>query len=144
MIRHLARLVCAGLFVASGSASLAQDCLVEEAAQAALERELELIRELAADPEDSFSGPSSCIAADIFNSFDLSNAIPDLAGFVTSLPTEAIAAAIDGAKEKACQAIEDTVTSSIGGARDRMGVFDSSLSDELSGILDNGWDDLEL
>lgn len=127
-----------------GTPVLAQDCLVEEAAQAALDRELELIRELAANPEDSFSGPDSCIAEDIFNSFDLSVAIPDLAGFIASLPSEAIAAAINGAKEKACQAIEDTVTANIGGAVDRLDIFDSTLSDELSGILDNGWDDLEL
>ena len=41
--------------------AFAQDCLVEEAAQAALERELALIEELAADPEESFSGPDSCL-----------------------------------------------------------------------------------
>ena len=144
VIQKLAASLSAMAIVVSGTPSFAEECLVEEAAQAALERELELIRELAADPEDSFSGPDSCIAADIFNSFDLSTAIPDLAGFVATLPSQAIAAAINGAKEKACRAIEDTVSDSIGGAQDRLNIFDSTLSEELSGILDNGWDDLEL
>lgn len=130
------------LFFATGA--FAQDCLVEEAAQAALDREIELITELAADPEESFSGPESCINADIFNSFDLSIAIPDLAGLLTSFSTDLITAAIADAQAQACRAIGDAVDDAVGGASSVVASFNDTLSDELADILDNGWADLEL
>ena len=73
--------------VAAGSLSLAwpasAQCLVQDAAQAALERELELIEALAVDPADSFKGPDGCVNMDILTSFDLSTLIPDLTGLLT-------------------------------------------------------------
>jgi len=119
-------------------------CLVEEAAQAALERELALIEELAADPEDSFSGPQSCINSDIFSSLDLSMLIPDLAGMLSSFSTDAITGIIQDAQAQACRAINDAMSDAIGGATDRMSSFSSGLSGELQGILDNGWEGLDL
>lgn len=119
-------------------------CLVEEAAKAALERELALIEELAADPEDSFSGPQSCINSDIFSSLDLSMLIPDLAGMLSSFSTDAITGIIQDAQAQACRAINDAMSDAIGSATDRMSSFSSGLSSELQGILDNGWEGLDL
>lgn len=139
----LAGVVALGLTPAIVSAQAA-GCLVEEAAQAALQRELALIEELAANPEDSFSGPNSCINADIFSSLDLSMLIPDLAGMLTSFSTDAITGIIQGAQTQACRAINDAMGDAIGGASGRMTSFQSGLSGELQGILDNGWGNLEL
>lgn len=127
-----------------GATATAQECLVEEAAQAALDREIALIQELAANPEDSFTGPESCINSDIFNSFDLSIAIPDLAGLLSSFSTDLITNAIASAKAQACRAINDAVEDAVGEASEMVSNFNSTLSDELAGILDNGWADLEL
>lgn len=122
----------------------ATGCLVEEAAQAALQRELALIEELAADPEDSFTGPNSCINGDIFSSLDLSMLIPDLAGMLSSFSTDAITGIIQNAQAQACRAINDAMEDAIGSATERMTSFSSGLSGEMQGILDNGWGDLEL
>lgn len=137
-------ILATALAVASATGALAQSasgsgCLVEEAAQAALQRELEMIEAAAADPEDSFSGPDSCINADIFQSLDLSMLIPDLSGFLSSFSTASISNIIQQAQQQACRAAQDAINDAVGGVTDSMSSFNSSLSDQLSGILDNGW-----
>ena len=145
MVKRIVLVGALSLGLAPGFAfAQAAGCLVEEAAQAALERELALIEELAADPEDSFSGPQSCINGDIFSSLDLSMLIPDLAGMLSSFSTDAITGIIQDAQAQACRAINDAMEDAIGGASDRMTSFSSGLSGELQGILDNGWEGLDL
>tara|TARA_R110000737_G_scaffold127218_4_gene159776 strand:+ start:7448 stop:7888 length:441 start_codon:yes stop_codon:yes gene_type:complete len=141
-MKHLIPLIAASVLTAV-PALAADGCLVEEAAQAALQRQIELIQATAADPEDSFSGVAACINSDILSAFDLSIAIPDLAGLMTSIATDAITDAINSAKTQACRAIQDAVSDTVGNAQATVTSFNSSLTDELEGVLDNGWGDLD-
>jgi hypothetical protein len=125
--------IAAGLFLAVSFAlpGVAQEsCLVEEAAQAALQREIELIKATATDVESTFNGPNGCINTDIFNDFDLSVAIPDLAGMLSSATTNLITDAINNARSQVCQAINDQVEGVVGNAR-------GTVSDFNSGSLTN-------
>lgn len=123
---------------------LAAQCLVQDAAQAALERELQLIEALAVDPADSFRGPDSCVNMDMLSSLDLSTLIPDLSGLLTSFSFDAINGVISNAQAQVCRQINDAITSSIGDATAAVTNFNSGLTDELSGVLSNGWGDLGL
>lgn len=119
-------------------------CIVEEAAQAALDREIALIEALATDVDEIFNGPNGCIDASIFQEFDLSIAIPDLAGMLTSAATNLITDAINAAQTKVCQEINNAIDGTIGEAQTVVNNFSSGLSDELQNALDNGWESLEL
>lgn len=123
---------------------LAAQCLVQDAAQAALERELVLIEALAVDPADSFRGPDSCVNMDMLSSLDLSTLIPDLTGLLTSFSFDAINGVISDAQAQVCRQINDAITGSIGEATSAVTNFNSGLTDELSGVLSNGWGDLGL
>ena len=134
--------------VAAGSLSLAwpaaAQCLVQDAAQAALERELELIEALAVDPADSFKGPDGCVNMDILTSFDLSTLIPDLTGLLTDFSFDAINGIIADAQTKVCREIRSAIDGSIGEATSAVTSFNSGLSDELNAALTSGWSDLGL
>ena len=123
---------------------LAAQCLVQDAAQAALERELELIEALAVDPADSFRGPDSCVNMDMLTSLDLSILIPDLTGFITSFSFDAINSLIADAQGQVCRQIQDAMDSAVGDATSAVTNFNSGLTDELSLVLTNGWGDLGL
>ena len=132
--------------VATGSLSLAwpasAQCLVQDAAQAALERELELIEALAVDPADSFKGPDGCVNMDILTSFDLSTLIPDLTGLLTDFSFDAINGIIADAQTKVCREIRSAIDGSIGEATSTVTSFNSGLSEELNAALTSGWTDL--
>jgi len=135
--------ICLGILASTAVSAYAQtNCRVEQAAQAALEREIELIKALATDPKDSFRGPESCISGDILSSFDLSNAIPDLAGMMQSLSMDAINNAIQSAQQQVCRQINEAVSGAIGKAQVAISNFNSNLTGELDGILSNGWSNL--
>lgn len=143
MKSYLKTTMTAFAFVASASTVMAQaadGCLVEQAAKAALDREIQLIKATATDVEATFNGPDGCIDGSIFNDFDLSMAIPDLAGMLTSISTNFIQDAIQNAKNKVCKQINDQIQDVVGNASGAVSTFNSGLSDELRGVLDNGWD----
>ena len=136
--------LCLAFAVASSPAASAEGCLVEEAAKAALEREIELIKATATNVDDTFNGPEGCISSDIFKDFDLSSFIPDLSGMLSNLSTSMITDAINSAKAKICKKINDQIKDTVGNATGAMSDFSSGLSDELKGVLDNGWGDVKL
>ena len=135
-------LAVVAIFAVSGPISA--QCLVRDAANAALRRELELIEALAVDPADSFRGPDSCVNMDILNSLDLSTLIPDLSGLLASFSMDAINGIIADAQAQVCRQIQDAIDSSVDDATSAVTSFNSGLSDQLNNILSNGWGDLGL
>lgn len=131
----------AGVFFAG---PLAAQCLVQDAAQAALQRELQLIEAMAVDPAASFRGPDSCVNMDVLTSLDLSNLIPDLSGLLADFSMDAINGAISGAQSQVCRQIQDAIGSSVGDATSAVTQFNSGLTGELNSVLSNGWTDLGL
>lgn len=141
----LASALCAGPILAqTAPVRGGSNCMVEQAAQAALDREIKLIGSLATDVEKVFNGPEGCIDGSIFQEFDLSNLIPDLSGMLTSAATDMVTNAIASAKQKVCKNISAKITDAVGTAQGTVSQFSSGLTDDLKGVLDNGWEGLTL
>ncbi len=96
-----------GLALAGAAPAQAQstgnNCLVRQAADAAVQRQIALIDAAKVNPSAFFNGPNSCIAGDLLKRFDLSNLIPDLSGFLTGAATSLVQSVIDQAKRQVCQ-----------------------------------------
>lgn len=142
MIKTTKSFLLAGtLAFATVGPALAQ-CLVVDAAEAALERELELIEALAVDPANSFRGPDSCVNMDLLTSLDLSILIPDIAGMITTGAIDALTGIIQDAQTQVCRQINDAIEGTVGTATSTVANFNSGLTDELNSVLTNGWGDL--
>lgn len=143
MFSVVKRAFWATLFIVAAHSAQAQ-CIVDDAAQAALDRQVEIIKSSAVDVEDIFTGPSSCINPDLLNSFDLSNLIIDPLSLVTGAVTDAINNAINDAKTQVCQAIQGTIDDTVGSVNTAISDHSSTLTSDLDGILQNGWEGLSL
>lgn len=138
------RVAAIAIALSSAAGAASAQCIVDEAAQAALDRQVEVIRATAVDVEAIFSGPNSCINPDLLNSFDLSNLIIDPLSLVTGAVTDAINNAINDAKTQLCEAINTKINDTIGSVNGAITAHSSTLSGELDGILQNGWEGLSL
>lgn len=127
--------VVGGLALAGTAPSLAQstgnNCLVRQAADAAVQRQIALIDAAKVNPSSFFNGPNSCIAGDLLKRFDLSNLIPDLSGFLTSGVTNLVQSVIDQAKRQVCQILDDQLRDTIRSINQQMGSFQSSVTGDL-------------
>ncbi|MDP4025783.1 hypothetical protein Q8W71_24430 [Methylobacterium sp. NEAU 140] len=124
-----------GLALAGAAPAEAQsrgnNCLVRQAADAAVQRQIALIDAAKVNPSAFFNGPNSCIAGDLLKRFDLSNLIPDLSGFLTSAATNLISSVIDAAKRQVCQILDDQLRDTIRSINQQMGSFQSSITGDL-------------
>ncbi len=109
------------------------NCLVRQAADAAVQRQIALIDAAKVNPSSFFNGPNSCIAGDLLKRFDLSNLIPDLSGFLTSrsAATNLVQSVIDQAKRQVCQILDDQLRDTIGSINRQMNSFQSSITGDL-------------
>jgi hypothetical protein len=112
-------------------AQTGSNCLVRQAADAAVQRQIALIDAAKVNPSAFFNGPNSCIAGDLLKRFDLSNLIPDLSGFLTGAAQGLIGSVIDAAKRQVCQILDDQLRDSIRSINQQMGSFQSSVSSDL-------------
>lgn len=124
-----------GLVLAGATPAAAQstgnNCLVRQAADAAVQRQIALIDAAKVNPSSFFNGPNSCIAGDLLKRFDLSNLIPDLSGFLTSAATSLISSVIDAAKRQVCQVLDDQLRETIRSINQQMTSFQSSITGDL-------------
>ncbi|UHC20355.1 hypothetical protein LRS73_34500 (plasmid) [Methylobacterium currus] len=124
-----------GLALAGAAPAAAQstgnNCLVRQAADAAVQRQIALIDAAKVNPSSFFNGPNSCIAGDLLKRFDLSNLIPDLSGFLTSAATSLISSVIDAAKRQVCQILDDQLRDTIRSINQQMTSFQSSITGDL-------------
>lgn len=111
--------------------STGNNCLVRQAADAAVQRQIALIDAAKVNPSSFFNGPNSCIAGDLLKRFDLSNLIPDLSGFLTSGVTNLVQSVIDQAKRQVCQILDSQLQDTIRSINQQMGSFQSSITGDL-------------
>lgn len=111
--------------------STGNNCLVRQAADAAVQRQIALIDAAKVNPSSFFNGPNSCIAGDLLKRFDLSNLIPDLSGFLTGAATSLVQSVIDQAKRQVCQILDNQLRETIGSINQQMGGYQNSLSGDL-------------
>jgi hypothetical protein len=111
--------------------STGNNCLVRQAADAAVQRQIALIDAAKVNPSSFFNGPNSCIAGDLLKRFDLSSLIPDLSGFLTSGVTNLVQSVIDQAKRQVCQILDSQLQDTIRSINQQMGSFQSSITGDL-------------
>lgn len=107
------------------------NCIVQQAAAAAVQRQIALIDAAKVNPSAFFNGPSSCVAANLLQSINLSNLIPDLSGFLTSAAQGIINGVIDAAKRQVCQILDQQLYETIGSINQSMMGYQSSLPSSL-------------
>ncbi|MGN8096815.1 hypothetical protein [Methylobacterium sp. 22177] len=133
----LAAILLAGLAL-SGEARAQQpqsDCLIKQAADAAVQRQITLIDAAKVNPSEFFNGSDSCVAVNLLKRFDLSSLIPDLSGFLTSQAQNLIQQAIDAAKNQVCRILDKQFEKVIDSINQKMASFQSSITRDLFGAL---------
>lgn len=123
------------VLVAPLSASAAATCSVKAAADAAVQRQITLIDAAKVNPSDFFDGANSCIATNLLQQFDLSNLIPDLSGFLTSAAQNLITQALNTAKQQVCSVLNSQLQNVINQINSKLYAFRSTLSADLSKLL---------
>ncbi len=116
-------------------ASAASTCSVKAAADAAVQRQITLIDAAKVNPSDFFDGANSCIATNLLQQFDLSNLIPDLSGFLTSAAQNLITQALNTAKQQVCSILNSQLQNVINQINSKLYAFRSTLSADLSKLL---------
>ena len=130
--------ILVALFTVSATAVAAQDCVIEAAGQAALDRQVKAIEAAQTDVASFFRGPNSCINADLLNRIDFSNAIPDLAGLFANLQTGAVDQLLQQGLRKVCEVVNEQVEGVVGDLNSSMTDWQSALPTEVSQIISDG------
>lgn len=141
MIRMILVLIAfSGLLAGPAMAASAttENCLVTEAAQKAVEREITNIDAAKVNPSSFFSGTSSCISPQLLQSFDLSTFIPDLSGMLTSSIDATLSSVLNAATQQACSVLNSQLSSVISQLNNATTCFNSGLSSTLSSVLGVG------
>lgn len=116
-------------------AATANDCLVTQAADAAVQRQLQMIDAAKVNPADFFSGANSCISPQLMQSFDLSRFIPDLAGLLSGNIDGLLSSVLNAAKNQVCSVLNEQLSQVLQKLNTSGASFDSSLSGQLRSIL---------
>lgn len=131
LISGLALAALAGPVRAQTSTPSAGNCIVQQAANAAVQRQIALIDAAKVNPSSFFNGANSCVAANLLQSINLSNLIPDLSGFLTSAAQGIINGVIDAAKRQVCQILDQQLYETIGSINSSMMSYQSGLPSSL-------------
>ncbi len=100
-----------------GGASAQARCPVAAAADAALQREIQLLDGLKVNPGDFFSGAKSCIDNSLLRTFDLSSIIPDPLNLVRMVTDQLGQDVLNAAKQKVCDVLNDQLGNAVGSMR---------------------------
>jgi hypothetical protein len=113
-------------------------CVVERAAQAALDRQVKRIEAAQTDVSSFFQGQNSCINQNLLNIIDFSRFIPDLSSLVSQIGQDAVNKLLNQAVQKAC----DIANDQIGDVTNKMNTslvdWDQGLDDEVRSIISGG------
>ncbi|MGN7126788.1 hypothetical protein [Methylorubrum thiocyanatum] len=126
-----AAMLASAALIGTGPAAAQQSCIVRQAADAAVQRQIALIDAAKVNPSSFFNGPNSCVAGDLLKRFDLSNLIPDLSGFLTANATNLLNDVLNAAKRQVCQILDEQLRDTIRKINSNMLDFQGSVSGDL-------------
>ena len=126
--------LAAGMALAPPAAA-AGDCVVQQSAQAALQRQLAIIDASKTNVSSFFNGPNSCISSGLLTSFDLSQLIPDLAGLLQNGLTNLYRTVLDQAKQQVCRVVNGQIQDVVGRINSVRGQYQSTLGGNLAGLM---------
>lgn len=122
---------------ASGQEAQAQagGCMVQQAADAAVQRQIGMIDAAKVNPSEFFSGANSCISSSLLQRIDLSNFIPSASNFLSGGVESMISNLIQQAQQKLCEALNSQLQQLVGKLNSFGGSFQSQLPGELASLL---------
>lgn len=122
-----------------GAPAMAQEgCLISEAADAALDRQISAIEATQTDVASFFTGPNSCINQDLLQMIDFSVDMPDPANLLRTLQTGMYDQLLSQAQQKFCDVMNEQIDGAVGNLDATMVNWESGLSDEIRGIITDG------
>lgn len=121
-----------GQAATSGSAN---DCLVTQASDAAIQRQISMIDAAKVNPSDFFSGASSCISPQLLQSFDLSRFIPDLASFLSGGVDGLLQNILSQVKNQVCSVLNQQLGNLVQKLNLSSLNFEGTLSSQMRSIL---------
>lgn len=122
-----------GMALASPAAAAPGDCIVQQSAQAALQRQLAIIDASKTNVSSFFNGPNSCVSSGLLSSFDLSQLIPDLAGLLQNGLTNLYRTVLDQAKQQVCRVVNGQIQDVVG--RINSVRYQSTVGGNLAGLM---------
>lgn len=130
--------VCAVQSVNAQGAGTGAGCVVEQAAQAALDRQIRSIEAAQTDVSSFFRGENSCINGNLLNIIDFSRFMADPAGLIGSLGQDQVNNLLNQAVQKACDVANEQIADVTGNINTTLVGWDHGLDDEIRSIISNG------
>ncbi len=124
-----------GMALASPAAAAPGDCIVQQSAQAALQRQLAIIDASKTNVSSFFNGPNSCVSSGLLSSFDLSQLIPDFAGLLQNGLTNLYRTVLDQAKQQVCRVVNGQIQDVVGRINSVRGQYQSAAGGNLAGLM---------
>lgn len=131
-------LVCASLALPAIAQSTGGGCVVEQAAQAALDRQIKAIEAAQTDVSSFFKGENSCINGDLLNMIDFSRFIQDPLNMLSQIGNLNMDQLLNQAVQKACEVANEQIADVTGNLNSSFADWDSGLSDQIRDIISDG------
>lgn len=127
--------MAAALYAAPSYAQGAGGCGIQQAADAAVQRQIALLDAAKVDSSEFFNGANSCLGSNLLSSLDLSNLIPSNFDFLSGAADGLINGLIQKAQEQVCQVMNDQLQKVVGNINGKMGDFQNLMGGQLDDLL---------
>lgn len=134
----LSALLISASLALPANAQSAGGCVVEQAAQAALDRQIKSIEAAQTDVSSFFQGQNSCINGDLLNIIDFSQFMQDPTGLVSSLGQNQVNQLLNQAVKKACDIANEQIQDVTGNLNTSLASWNSGLDDQIRSIISDG------
>lgn len=125
-------------FAIPAAAQSGGGCVVEQAAQAALDRQISSIEAAQTDVSSFFSGQSSCINGNLLNMIDFSGFMADPTNLMQSVGQNQVNQLLNQAVQKACDVANEQIQDVTGNLNTSLASWDSGLDDQIRNIISDG------
>lgn len=132
-------LVSIGL-TASALAQSSGGCVVEQAARAALDRQIKSIEAAQTDVSSFFQGKNSCINSNLLDiaKFDFSKFMVDPFNLVQQIGQQQVNQLLNQAVQKACDIANEQIQNVTGKLNTSLSSWNSGLDDQIRNIISDG------
>ena len=131
-------LLVSASFAVPAAAQSGGGCVVEQAAQAALDRQIKSIEAAQTDVSSFFQGQNSCINGNLLNMIDFSRFMQDPTGLIASLGQDQVNQLLNQAVQKACDIANEQIQDVTGNLNTSLASWDSGLDEQIRNIISDG------
>jgi hypothetical protein len=125
-----------GLTTPSSSyAQAASGCGINQAADAAVQKQIAMLDAAKVNASEFFNGVSSCLGSGLLNNLDLSRLIPTSFDFVGQAGEQIIQSVMSKAQQQVCEVVNKQLQKVVGKINEQLGKFESLLGGQLNDLL---------